>query len=387
MFGSSQDRARQLAGRNRRERISSISSRSSSRSVSSSSRAPPPRNYLSTPDSTTKLPSAIEEYAAGHENGTVLDTCAVKSQKQRLVEDEPPLSASQVASGQGGSQVEHHRLQAEHLSQVLYNGFALVASVSPPQSQFSSTHQVQHGSVGWQPDNLLHPRNITASDPPYHLVTSSLLDLLDLFSVNTKDALGAFISEHDPSLLAIASLRGGSGGNGGDSLPAMQPLGGTFDEEFTIWIRHVCMLDLKLDLDISGAYHDNFVQESQHRLTSELRSELVFLHRVPNYQNIYVTSGHQYTAFRRSLSTRKLVRFDLLFGPPFPKDPYTAIQVPCVTFFHSLDNNQKDRFGELLHTKIRELRLPVETSLPQPPVSLHMLSFTFVASVQLNSLR
>ncbi|CAE7023478.1 Defective in cullin neddylation protein [Pyrenophora teres f. teres] len=385
MFGSSQDRARQLAGRNRRERISSISSCSSSRSVSSSSRAPPLRNRQSTLDSTIPSPSAVEEHAACDESGTILGPHALEGQNQHLAEEGPPVSALQLASGQGGSQVEQHRRQAEHLSQVLYNGFALEPSVSPPQSQFSLSHQTRHSTMGSQLDTALRLRNITASDPSSHLIDPSLLKLLDSFNATTGISRLASMPDHDPTSLTTVSLRGGEGDI---PLPAPYPFNNRSDYgDYVAWKRHYYRLMFRLDLDVSGAYHRTFSQQRQHFITPDFCAELQFLSQIPNSPNILVTSGYEYVAFRCTLSRRKLAHFDSLFGPPFPKTINNTNYAPLQTFFHSLDAQQKSRFHDMVYMNIRGLRYSVVTSLPQPPTSLLMLSATFSAFVQLDSPR
>ncbi|KAE8846232.1 hypothetical protein PTNB85_02215 [Pyrenophora teres f. teres] len=264
----------------------------SSRSVSSSSRAPPLRNRQSTLDSTIPSPSAVEEHAACDESGTILGPHALEGQNQHLAEEGPPVSALQLASGQGGSQVEQHRRQAEHLSQVLYNGFALEPSVSPPQSQFSLSHQTRHSTMGSQLDTALRLRNITASDPSSHLIDPSLLKLLDSFNATTGISRLASMPDHDPTSLTTVSLRGGEGDI---PLPAPYPFNNRSDYgDYVAWKRHYYRLMFRLDLDVSGAYHRTFSQQRQHFITPDFCAELQFLSQIPNSPNILVTSGYEY---------------------------------------------------------------------------------------------
>jgi len=344
---------------------------------------------MSTLDLATQLPSTIKEHAACDKNGTTLNARILEEDsKHHLVEDGVTLSASQLANGQVGFQVEHHRLQAEHLSQVLYNGHTLVPSVSPPPSQFCSPHQVRYSSVGSQPDTSPHPHNITDFDAPCHLITLSLLELLESISMTTRDAFGSSVFEHDPSPQAVVSLRGGSSGDGSDALPVENPLNDPSDhEEYLSWTRHYHLLTHRLDLDISGVYYNSLFPDKGHRAILEFYSELWFLVQDPYYQTISVTSDDGYQAFRNSLSTRKLARFDRLFGPPFPKTIDTFMSAQLQTFFHHLTDNQKDRFRKVIRSTTLEPRFPITTSFPQRPASLYMLIVTFLASVQLKSLR
>jgi hypothetical protein len=265
MFGSSQDRARQLAGRNRRQRISSLSSCTSSRSVSSSSQAPEqsPISILA-----PKASSAIEEHPSERKDSHIDPLAiayaeayveayggrqcenAIQAPQQSLTsilgpkaptssrsvstpiqapyqnvismmrskastssrsvssssqaprqgstsiliprasfaiemspsehkephfdpfdlaevcngqqcENAIPVPAPlQVASGLPGPQVEQQRLQAEHLSQVLYS--SPVSTASPPQSQFAPGRHTRYVSLGTIPTS--HALRATASE-------------------------------------------------------------------------------------------------------------------------------------------------------------------------------------------------------------------------------
>jgi hypothetical protein len=177
MFGSSQDRARQLAGRNRRERISSCTS---SRSISSSSQAPQqsPTSILE-----SKVPSAIEEHPSCEHDGDGLALALAQVNSGQQDENATPLfSASQFASGLPGPQAEQQCLQAEHLSQVLYSSLASSASANPPQSQFSATRHTRYGSLG---------------------------------SIPVPHALRGAASEYQLRPQTVVSMRGGSGGYDG----------------------------------------------------------------------------------------------------------------------------------------------------------------------------
>lgn len=122
MFGSSQDRARQLAGRSRRERISSIGSHSSSLSIGSSHTSSQPRIATRSPDSTIGL--------NGAKDGSISP------------------SVSQLPIWPHPLEVEQHRLQTEHLSHVLYNSLDLCEPASLSQRQFGASRHIRYGSLG-----------------------------------------------------------------------------------------------------------------------------------------------------------------------------------------------------------------------------------------------
>jgi hypothetical protein len=154
MFGSSQDRAKQLAGRKRRERIHSLSSSTSHRSISSSSQASQQGPASSHPQDDMHHSPIIEEPSP-------MDACGVTSFR-----DTPVSSTTQVTTqfltAQQRSQVEHQRLQAEYLSHVLYDSPSMSALHSSPISGFGSpSRHVRYGSLGTQLATTHRLRNIT----------------------------------------------------------------------------------------------------------------------------------------------------------------------------------------------------------------------------------
>ncbi|KAG9191277.1 hypothetical protein G6011_09365 [Alternaria panax] len=210
MFGSSQDRARQLAGRNRRERISSISSCSSTHTTNLSSRSPQQRNNLPTEIGTVEPVTTIDERASSDDNDASVNPLG-KIGAHAVNEVPLLLSVSQMVDGLEGSHVEQHWNQAEHLSRVLHNNLTLTNVTDLPESQFASRHHTRYGSLGMHTDTMPHLRSITNPVPPTHLPDSTLEDLLAILDVTGTVPLRASASDDQLGSQSIASLRGGAG--------------------------------------------------------------------------------------------------------------------------------------------------------------------------------
>ena len=287
MFGSSQDRARQLAGRKRRERIASSGSNSTLRSSSSSSHA-------------------FQQY----HSALALDP---GTQQSAVIKENP-----RTLKG-------HHILQAEYLSQVLYSDLGASASVSadPPQSGFvTSRRHARYGSLEMLPAVTRHPRNVTAplaeSMTPNHQPLSQ--------RAQHGVALGRSTSESHKRLQAAVSLRGGRDGcYTGD---------GTERREYTCTIANE-KYDEKRNLP-SRPFILEFPWVTK-------------VYRHPQW-HAPISSGASYEAFIDSLSTTELERFRDLFGktPGFlPASLATARQA----FFMTLTGPQQRVFKNIIISK------------------------------------
>ncbi|XP_014555941.1 hypothetical protein COCVIDRAFT_101024 [Bipolaris victoriae FI3] len=212
MFGSSQDRARLLAGRNRRQRISLSGSCSSSRSTSSS------RDTLELCSPTTLLdPNAelppVEEEQPFQE--TARPSVTVSDPGKRGIEPDNRRSTSHSASTlptrPRNLQLEQHRLQAEHLSQVLYNTLSLPNSAVTSHDLFRSSHHVEYGSLGIPAVTSSNIRNITAPCRATYFPSSPVLDLMKAFDSSEAPFLRTSASEFHLRPQPVVSLRGGLG--------------------------------------------------------------------------------------------------------------------------------------------------------------------------------
>ncbi|KAJ6194751.1 hypothetical protein J3E72DRAFT_441089 [Bipolaris maydis] len=209
MFGSSQDRARQLAGRNRRQRISSSDSCSSSRSASS---AHDISELCSSPtplDPNAELPPVEEEQPFQE---TTRSCVIVSDSRKKETEQDHRRSISHSVSAlptrSRNLQLEQHRLQAEHLSQVLYNTLSLPKSATASHDLFPSSHRIEYGSLGIPAVTSSNMRNITAPCQATYFPSSSVLDLMKVFDSSEAPFLRTSTSELHLRPRSVVSLRG-----------------------------------------------------------------------------------------------------------------------------------------------------------------------------------
>lgn len=288
MFGSSQDRARQLAGRKRRERISSSGSNSTLRSISSSSHASQQYHIKST-----------------------LTPC---NQESAVIKENP-----QTLQG-------HQILQAEYLSQVLYSdlGASASASASPPQSQFrTSLRQSKYGSMEMSPAVTRHLRNVTAPATEMIVPDCQALHQRVRPGVAFTRPLERSTSESHLRSHAAVSLRGGQGG--------------FYVRDHTESREYTCTLFDKVNDKKEGLPLRPFTREFP--WVTE-----VYCH--PQW-HVPISSGASYEAFIESLSMTELERFIVLFSnkPRFlPVSLATARQV----FFIVLTAPQQKVFKNII---------------------------------------
>jgi hypothetical protein len=156
MFGSSQDRARQLAGRHRKNRASSSSSQWSRRSFASH-----------TSQTQQQSESNMELRNRPHHSPEQTDIYQYFQPiygygKQAPPDGVPtPLSPSSLRAQQ--FQMDQHRMQTEYLSQIIYNNHTLPNLLAPPPSRFMATSH---------PAPFVHPPRTV---PPYHWAIPGLI--------------------------------------------------------------------------------------------------------------------------------------------------------------------------------------------------------------------
>jgi hypothetical protein len=129
MFGSSEDRARQLAYRTRKDRVISSGSNSTHRSLSSASESSR-RSHSSLSLHMGLNQSIAPEIPLSVQAGLVHGKDHATSRV--LPWDDPALASSSHDDSLPAKQckdvhVEQHRVQSEYLSQVLYNSLSIVA--------------------------------------------------------------------------------------------------------------------------------------------------------------------------------------------------------------------------------------------------------------------
>lgn len=180
MFGASEDRARQLAYRKRRDRVASESSSSTYRSLSSASRISQ-RSRVSSIPGQDAAPVAVSGNHRSLRPGAVLTGHA-------CVTATPPSCEPITTTEAQNLLTERHRLQAEYLSQVLYDS---LSSATPGLDSAAIVPMMgphKYGPLG-RLAKTRHIRTVTApvaslesqssfaltSQPPLAVATSPLL--------------------------------------------------------------------------------------------------------------------------------------------------------------------------------------------------------------------
>lgn len=357
MFGSSQDRARQLAGRNRRQRISSSDSCSSSRSASS---AHDISELCSSPtplDPNAELPPVEEEQPFQE---TTRSCVIVSDSRKKETEQDHRRSISHSVSTlptrSRNLQLEQHRLQAEHLSQVLYNTLSLPKSATASHDLFPSSHRIEYGSLGIPAVTSSNMRNITAPCQATYFPSSPVLDLMKVFDSSEAPFLRTSTSELHLRPRSVVSLRGGSGGT--------QDL---HDQEAEYSLQmHTLKVQNRQDFGIYASIWEWEVS-SYHRLDLANKSRSL----PQRAWNEPIPAGRRYEVFLRLLSTAQTCRFGKLFGN-FPWAPCAR-----VAFLHSLDKKLRVSFVNTIKESIsyhwKRETMTATNDNNNPPVVLSLL--------------
>lgn len=154
MFGSSQDRARQLAGRHRKTRPRSSSSQWSRRS--SASLTSQSQQQAQTDTALSDQPQHSPDQAGFYQYFQ-----PIYGYDKRILGDPAPLSPSSLHAQP--FQMDQHRVQNEYMSQILYGNHTLPNLLAPPPSHFMATS---------------HPATYISTPlmiPPYHWVLPGLI--------------------------------------------------------------------------------------------------------------------------------------------------------------------------------------------------------------------
>jgi hypothetical protein len=208
MFGASEDRARQLAGRQRWKRISSNDSNSSHRSASSLSQL----SQLSQSEASSILEQKLLWPFTNSECDAVTfhDCLQDEAFTSRPREQFPVASDAEEALPHMMATNQHlrtqqQRQQAEHLSQVLYNDMAVENQRLPsPVSSVLPSQLKHYGVLGWGAKILHQVRHATAP---------ALQTQVQEDQSNTTAVLGITTrstSAYSASVQTAASLRGGA---------------------------------------------------------------------------------------------------------------------------------------------------------------------------------
>jgi hypothetical protein len=214
MFGASEDRARQLAYRKRRERIASGSSCSVFRSLSFSSHVSEQSQMSSITEQGTPPSPLLTEYISAHTTHTHDDT-DMPTHRARSQNSDCDLD---LAADPHRSQMERHRLQAEYLTRVLYDTLSVPTSVRGPKMLLGPATQPSNPKALVQSTTARHTRNLTApvaSINIHSLPTPSARSQLDL---QTLSIASPTAPNRAFRVRTMVALRGG----GQDDLPTDQ---------------------------------------------------------------------------------------------------------------------------------------------------------------------
>lgn len=211
MFGASEDRARQLAGRQRWKRISSSGSSSSYRSASSSSQLSQlsHRETSSSFEQNPQRPSPIPEHPSPTHFVSVnnlLDLGGLQDLVEPIAASDVEEAFSRMVSKNLHPQSLHQRTQTEHLSHVLHGETASGAASPPPTSYFAIPGRTkQYGVLGWGAKILQQVRHVTE---PASLVQieGRLSTVVTVHNLNSRS-----VSSNNINTQSMPSMRGGAG--------------------------------------------------------------------------------------------------------------------------------------------------------------------------------
>ncbi|KAL1654209.1 Scaffold-type E3 ligase [Didymella pomorum] len=172
MFGASEDRARQLAGRQRWKRISSSGSSSSYRSASSSSQFSQlsHREISYIFEQNPQRPTPIPEHPSPTRFvpvNSLHDLGGLQYLVQPIAASDVEEAFSRMVSKNLHPRTLHQRSQTEHLSHVLFDETATGHASPPPTSPFTVSGLTKpYGVLGWGAKILQQVRHVTEQAPP-----------------------------------------------------------------------------------------------------------------------------------------------------------------------------------------------------------------------------
>lgn len=321
MFGSSEDRARQLAGRQRWKRISSSDSDSSYRSVSSSSQASQ-WGTSSIFEHIIQRPSPIPEHRT-------YTTCSIQGDQHGSggIKYASKLAAASDVEGDMTAEHQHprlqqHRSQAEHMSHVLYDD-TTINDVLPPSSNLASLSQRKDYGVLEPLDTMLPQRRsatmpISQASPTSHQLNSLSVNLAKrpifwgLLQANT-----------------VVSLRGGAEDESLNTNNQMSTGSTMVQTEFPwieLAIQHPCW-SLPFDSGIMYNYFRESLSHDQLTTFCEL-----FRHHSPNDHNYFTWARcqfyHELDVDGRLNFKRVIIeRAKALLGPNLDKTSFSSEEV------------------------------------------------------------
>lgn len=366
MFGSSQDRARQLAARKRKERICSHDSHSSYRSISSSSQASQQSHTIFPLEQDIKRPLAIPEHPSHGASLTYQSqhTPGDPYVKEALNDNQVPVlmahDTSQCADGRTQSQLEQYRLQAEYLGKVLYGSLNIPALDVPPQSQFgSSSHYSPYGSLGMQSNTSYHLRSVTDPLSPTLLPTQHLSILHRQSSIPTTSTPWKTALDDDHQMQVALSLRGGGNGETSSRPDHINETKEAKEAKEANETNGANETDKPNPMPGHLQNHSSGVPpshlQSQHSIeTRAFAREFPWVTKVFHLPQWHapIFSGAALDAFLISLSSVQLSQFCSFFDPHLPPKPMANHLVPRQLFFRALSSRQQNLFKNIINVRL-----------------------------------
>ena len=319
MFGASEDRARQLAGRQRWKRISSSGSNSSYRSAGSSSQLSH-RETSSIFEQNIQRPTPIPEHHAYIVNDLLYDlydSREVQHVSEYVAASDLEEVLAQMTAEEQHPHAQQQRVQAEHLSHVLYNDMAINEELSPSASCSKLPGQAKsYGALGLGPAIAHQVRYVTAPVPS---VGNQSIMLSANSTVNRSTSANIAHTE------TIVSLRGGADGE--PIRNNTQPHGATTSHSNTpAW------------LSIARAH--------------------------PSW-NIQFNIGHDYRTFVDSLSPTQAATFFQLFDSFLNPEPQ-AFELSRRVFHKQLATEQRQGFQRMINARLQRLLNPKLDKILRP---------------------
>jgi hypothetical protein len=345
MFGASEDRARQLAYRKRRERFISGGSCSAYRSLSSESRTSQQSHLYSTPKQDATHPTVCVEHCSSQTELMHVHKNACVNQYRNPQSKVNPVLATDVQH----PQTEQHRVQAEYLSQVLYNHMSLdmvgcrLSGIPVPSSQFG-----RHETPG-QTTARRHIRHITAPVASARLTSLFASTMESHLNLPILPSLHYTTFNNHPQTQTVISLRGGGQDNTLDNLQPNQ-LGPDLS------IRHLTPTSVSTGSVIASLPHSDFARYHTHKRqymnlfpwTKQFHAHPAFL--VP------ISSGHHFLVFMRKLLPTDASTFLFLFGPSQPAAHWASpASNTRRAFYQKLDDETKVLFQNVVIAREQEL--------------------------------
>ena len=325
MFGASEDRARQLAGRQRWKRIGSSGSSSSYRSASSSSQLSQlshrETSYIF--EQNPQRPTPIPEHPSPTRFvpvNSLHDLGGLQYLVQPIAASDVEEAFSRMVSKNLHPQTLHQRSQTEHLSHVLFDKTAIGHASPPPTSPFTVSGLTKpYGVLGWGAKIVQQVRHVTEPAPPVqvdgHVSTV----------VTVRDFISRSLSSDNVSTQAMPSMRGGAGRESQFDWTAIQqhelwdyPFNtGAVYHAFISWLRPRPN-DYTSFVSLFGNNHGLEADPARQRILLSLGIEALPTIRVVLFERARMILGSALSGGSQNYAEIHLIRYQSLEDPEYP---------------------------------------------------------------------